>query len=354
MTSQERVKTAIARQQPDRVPIFDQPWPETLARWQSEGMPDGVPVGEFFDFDIVQLAADLSPQFPHEVLEETDDFIIERTSYGTVWKRLKSTPSVLQTLEHPIQTRDDWNRMRDRFLPHRGRVDWRETRRLYLDARARGKYVAYVGFAGNSQIEGLMGMDRSLCLMIEDPEWYRDMVEVLSNLFRDTVLMMCEEGIRLDAVWYPNDMGYRNGTTFSPGTYIELMGKTDAARNAVFHELSMQTILHSDGRIHSLIPAIIDAGFDCLQPLEVKAGMELKELKRDFGGRIALFGGIDARLMSEPNPDAIATEIRAKFAAAMPGGGYLYHSDHSVPSNVSLAQFQHVLDCVRTYGAYYV
>lgn len=352
MTSHERVKTAIARQQPDHVPVFDQPWPETVARWQSEGMPSGMTVGEFFDFDIVQLSADLSPQLPHELLEETDDFIIERTSYGTVWKRLKKTPSVLQTLDHPVKAREDWNRLRDRFLPHRNRVDWSETRRLYLDARSRGKYVAYVGFAGNSQIEGLLGMERSLCLMIEDPEWYRDMVAVLSDLFRDTVLMMYNEGIRFDAVWYPNDMGYRNGTTFSPDTYVELMGATDAARNAVFHEQGMQTILHSDGRIHSLIPAIIEAGFDCLQPLEVKAGMDLTELKREFGGRIALFGGIDARLMSESNPDIIANEIRLKFDAAMPGGGYLYHSDHSVPSTVSLTQFQHVMDCVKHFGAY--
>ena len=352
MTSQERVRAAIARELPDRVPVFDQPWPETIERWHCEGLPRDQEVGRYFDFDIVQMSADLSPRLPYELLDETDDYLIERTTYGTIWKRLRKFPSILQTLEHPINNKSDWLRIRDRLQADPDRVNWPVARQIYESARAQGKYLAFVGFAGNSQIEGLLGFELSLCTMLEDPEWYKDMVEVLSNLFRDTVLLMHDEGLRFDAVWYPNDMGYRNGPTFSPSLYASLQAPSDKRRNAVFHEAGMQTILHTDGDIRSLIPAIIEAGFDCLQPLEVKAGMDVRELKREYGDRLALFGGIDARLMSDPDFSRIEEEIRGKFSIAKTGGGYLYHSDHSVPVNVSFEQFCHVIQCARKYGQY--
>ncbi len=68
MTSQERVRAAIARQQPDRVPAFDQPWPETIERWRNEGLPPDQTVGEYFDFDIVQLESSMLGIFTYRTL----------------------------------------------------------------------------------------------------------------------------------------------------------------------------------------------------------------------------------------------------------------------------------------------
>jgi uroporphyrinogen decarboxylase len=119
-----------------------------------------------------------------------------------------------------------------------------------------------------------------------------------------------------------------------------------------FHQHDMPVILHSCGRVTALIPHLIEAGLDCLQPLEVKAGMDLVELKREFGRDLAFMGGIDVRAMADPNPQAIEDEIRRKFEAALPGGGYIYHSDHSVPNNVSYQQYTRVMELVREHGAY--
>ena len=57
-------------------------------------------------------------------------------------------------------------------------------------------------------------------------------------------------------------------------------------------------------------------------------------------------------LMEDPDDRKIEEEIRTKFAAAMPGGGYLYHSDHSVPKDVSFQKYTFVMECVRKYGRY--
>lgn len=117
-------------------------------------------------------------------------------------------------------------------------------------------------------------------------------------------------------------------------------------------EHGIQTILHSCGRLEGLIPDLIDSGFDCLQSLEAKAGMDVRKLKPKFGDKIAFFGNIDVMLMEEDDNSRIENEIRDKFSAAMPSGGCLYCSDHSIPKDVSFEKYKFVMECVRRYGRY--
>ncbi len=114
----------------------------------------------------------------------------------------------------------------------------------------------------------------------------------------------------------------------------------------------MPVILHNCGCVRDLIPRFIEDGLTCLQPLEVKAGMDLIELKRDFGDKLAFMGGIDVRAMADPDPAVIEEEIKTKILSAKKGGGYIYHSDHSVPNNVSFEQYLRALQLVKEYGAY--
>ena len=80
--------------------------------------------------------------------------------------------------------------------------------------------------------------------------------------------------------------------------------------------------------------------------------MNLIELKKHFGEKLAFMGGIDVRAMANPNPDAISEEIRSKITVAKQGGGYIFHSDHSVPDNVSFQQYQRTMELVRECGVY--
>ena len=112
----------------------------------------------------------------------------------------------------------------------------------------------------------------------------------------------------------------------------------------------MKNILHSCGNVTELIPLLIEVGLDCLQPIEVKAGMDIISLKENYGDRLSFMGGIDVRLMAEAGPEAIEEEIRIKFEAAKKNGGYIYHSDHSIPKNVSFSQYCRVIELVKKYG----
>jgi len=92
---------------------------------------------------------------------------------------------------------------------------------------------------------------------------------------------------------------------------------------SICHEEGMPVILHSCGNVKELIPDLIRGDLDCLQPLEFKAGMDLIELKENFGDRLAFIGGIDVRKMAGPDPGTIEEEIRRKFEVAKKGGGYI-------------------------------
>jgi len=352
MISRERVRTAISRAVPDRVPIFDEIWAATVQRWQGEGLPQGISPDEYFGYDFVKIVPDLSPRFQTKVMEENNEYIIETTPYGCIQRNRKDYASTPEVIDYPIKKKDDWLAIKERLKPDYGRVDWKNARQVYQQAKENGKYLMARTLGGYELARVYVNTEQLLILMLEDPEWIKEIVDVGSQLIIDTLEMILKEGLIFDALWTFNDMGYKNSSLFSPTMYAQIIGPSDKKRNEWCHENGIQTILHSCGCIKGLIPAIIEHGFDCLQPLEVKAGMNLKELKLTYGDKIALFGGINVMNMEDPDDSKIENEIKEKFEIAMPGGGYLYHSDHSIPPDISFRKYQFVVDCVKKYGLY--
>jgi uroporphyrinogen decarboxylase len=167
---------------------------------------------------------------------------------------------------------------------------------------------------------------------------------------------MCERmiqgGFVFDGAWLFCDLGYRKGLFFSPRHYEEQLHPVFKKLCNFFHSRGMPVFLHCCGNVKDLIPYFIEEGIDVLQPLEVKAGMDLQELKKKYGDKMTFMGGIDVRLMAMEDPNLIEEEIKNKVSNAKVGGGYIYHSDHSVPKNVSFEQYKRVIQLVLKYGQY--
>ncbi|MDH5688847.1 MAG: hypothetical protein OEZ48_13425, partial [Candidatus Bathyarchaeota archaeon] len=142
------------------------------------------------------------------------------------------------------------------------------------------------------------------------------------------------------------------GLFFSPKHYEEQLHSVFKDLCGFFHSHGMKIALHCCGRVKDLIPYFIEEGIDCLQPLEVKSGMDLIELKEKYGEKISFMGGIDTRLMALEDAKPLEKEIKEKITVAKEGGGYIYHSDHSVPKNVSFQQYKRVIELVQKYGGY--
>lgn len=352
LTGRERVWLALHHREADRVGVMDAIWSTTLERWRREGLPESPPPETIFDYDMRQIRPDFSFQLPRVTVEETDEYTIVRDEYGKTiknWKHRMSTPDWIDFL---VKTPADWEEHKPLLQWDDSRVDWEATRRAYQEARSEGRFVYYAGAISWDATLPLIGPEAMLYALADNPAWVRDMYQAQADLYLAGAEALMGAGFEFDGAWVYDDMAYRSGPFFSPRMYDELFFPHDKRVCAFFNARDIPVILHTDGQIGPLIPRLIEAGYACLQPLEVKAGMDVVALKKQYGDVLAFMGGIDTRAMSDPDPQAIEREIATKIPFAMRGGGYIYHSDHSVPDLVSLAQYRRVMDLVRHYGRY--
>ncbi len=352
MTSRERISRALNHQEADRVAIQDAIWKTTEARWRREGLPDGVSPGGHFGFEMVRGGADTSFRFPVDVLEETDEYRIHRDANGRVGKDWKDQTSTPMLLGYAIETPDDWLEHKGRLTPSADRIDWDAFDRTYKGAREEGRYFCLGGGVGYQVITGRVHPDRLLEAMLTDPKWVKDMVDAQTDLVLAMLEMVVERGYEPDGFWCSDDLGYRNGLMFSPKVFRELFLPAHRALCDRCHRHGIATFLHTCGNVNEVVDDLIQVGWDCLQPLEVKAQMDLVQVKRDYGDRLTLMGGIDVRVMAEGSDEALVEEVRGKLRVAKEQGGYIYHSDHSIPDNVSFDRYTRTIELVLEHGRY--
>ncbi len=351
MTSRERIGAALAHEEADRVALQDGPWGTALTRWRGEGMPADANPFDLFGYEMVGYGADTSAQLPSEVVEDAETFTIVRNANGALAKNWKSQTSTPEMIDFAIQTRDDWEKHRPNFAMNESRVN-ADGAAASHEQKEKGHWVSYSGAMGYDKTQAIVGSENLLMAFATDEDWVADMLMNSADLIVDTAQAMIDAGYHFDGAFLYDDMGYRNGTLFSPDQYRRLAKPAHAKAFGFFRDRGMPVILHSCGCVNAFIPDLIDAGLSCLQPLEVKAGMDVVELKDLYGDKLSLMGGIDVRKMGSDNPADIEEEIRVKIGHAKKGGGYIYHSDHSVPDSVSYEQYCRVIDLVHEYGAY--
>jgi uroporphyrinogen decarboxylase len=353
MTSRERFLAALSHKEGDRVPIHDSPWGHTINRWHREGLPEDQSPAQYFGWDeLVGQGPDISFQFPHETLEETDTYTIYRDANGATKRSFKDHESTPELIDQTITDRRSWEENKARLAWNDKRVDWDNGLKSNREARERGAFVCLSAAIGYDRTQGFVRSDRLLLAIAEDPAWVKDMFDTTVDLVIAGAEEMMARGFEFDGAFMFDDLGYRNATLFSPAAFRELEFPSQKRLYDFCHAHKMPTILHSCGRVRAIVPDLLEAGLDCLQPLEVKSGMDLVELKKTFDGHLALFGGIDVRAMANPDPKVIEKEIKTKIPVAKKGGGYIYHSDHSVPSNVSFEQYARVMELVLECGTF--
>jgi len=95
MTSRERIKKAFSFQIPDRIGIFDAPWPETVARWRAEGLPPDVHVNDYFQYEVDEcVLMDTSLGLPEKVVETVGDYVIYANVNGVTHNTMRGQTGV--------------------------------------------------------------------------------------------------------------------------------------------------------------------------------------------------------------------------------------------------------------------
>jgi uroporphyrinogen decarboxylase len=356
LTGLERVNRMFARQDHDRVPRHDGYWPETIERWQDEGLNGDVKQALDLlqsDFHAINW---LWPQaFPgrEEIVSIDKDTRVVRDSNGKLvryWRNKSGTPD---HLGFECDSREQWERVFKPALLSTGlQNDPEAVRREYQRGRTRGRWCYLAGVESFEDTRSLMGDETTLIAMAEDPDWIRDVSQTYTDVMLRNLDALMATGIQPDGLWIFGDMAFKTATVCSPQMYRELIWPDHRRLCDWAHAHRMKFIYHTDGDVNGVLDLYVAAGFDCLQPLECKASMDIRNLCPRYGDRLAFFGNIDVMVLITNERAKIETEIRQKLAAGMATKGYIYHSDHSVPPQVSWDTYQFIVSLLDQYGRY--
>ncbi len=352
MSSKERIMRMYRHEEADRVPIMDVPWAGTIRRWHREGMPEGVDWIDYFDLDkTAEIWVNNSPRYPYSVLEETDRYVIYTTEWGVTQKSFKVEDSTPEHLKYTITTPEAWEEAKARMKFSEDRIDWNYLKNNYDRWIAEDRWITgnfWFGF--DVTHSHMVGTETLLVAMYEEPEWVMDMFDTFLSLDIELFDRIWDAGYRFDCVTWPDDMGYKNSLFFSNEMYRELLKPFHKRAVDWAHEHGCVVRLHSCGDVMERVDDLMDIGIDALNPLEVKAGMKPVELKRKYGDRLTLHGGINAVLWDKK--DEIIESIRETVPVLKENGGYIFASDHSIPNSVSLENMTAIINEVKRVGKY--
>jgi len=352
MTSYERFKRTYEHREADRIPIIDSPWPATLQRWKHEGMGTDVEWEDYFGVDrVANINVDNSPRYEIRTLDETDEYTVVTTEWGATvknWKHAASTPGFL---DFTIKDRSSWLEAKKRMTPTRDRVNWDHLRANYRKWRDGGYWIqGNLWFGFDVTHSWTVGTERLLMALVDEPQWCADMFNHFLDVNLALMGMVWDAGYEFDCVTWPDDLGYKHNQFMSVQMYRELLKPAQKRACDWAHARGAKVLLHSCGNVNPFVPEFIEIGVDGLNPVEVKAGMDPAQLKKTYGRELVLHGGINAVLWDDI--DAIEAEMASIIPVLKQSGGYVFSSDHSVPSSVSLDNFRRIVELAKKLGAY--
>jgi uroporphyrinogen decarboxylase len=191
------------------------------------------------------------------------------------------------------------------------------------------------GFFG--ALRNLMGV-QNLCMAFYDNP---ALVERMMEERADRIIEITGEVLkytRFDVFWFWEDMAYNGGPLVGPELFRKFAFSHYRRVCDWLHSQGIEHIgLDSDGNIHSLIPLWLDAGLDHLWPFEVQSGMDVVEVRRRYGRRLGIVGGLDKRVLTRGG-DIMRREVD-RVMPLVEQGGYIPEIDHSVPPDVSWKNF---------------
>lgn len=378
ITNRERERRTLDFKKPvDRGAVEETfyPWSLTTERFVAEGMPQEVaaaatggtgetdsdagqresylPVawGEgvleyerWLGFDPLRRIHFVLPfrHFEEQLLEDHPEYIILRDGYGRQVRRSKDTG--LETeLKPVVETEDDWNRLRE--------YSERVLETHYTDeaiaaaygpvgeAQRRGDYPVRLNIEGFFWVpRELMGIEPHLYNFYDEPEWMHKINDYVLEIYT-TNLMKVLDIVVPDVVYIMEDLSGKNGPMISGGMFDEFIGTYYKKLIPRLRERGVGNIfVDTDGDFNTLIPNFLEAGVDGFLPMDVNAGMDIVEVRRQFP-KLKFIGGFNKLCIAEGR-DAIDAEFE-RILPVVRGGGYIVGADHQVAPSTSLEDYRY-------------
>jgi uroporphyrinogen decarboxylase len=382
MTSRERVLKAIRHEEPDRLPI-------DLGGMASTGIMAiayarlkehlGYSSGEIRIFDMAQQLAEVEP----EILSRFGvDVISLGNSLGKAppefWKPWKLPNGVPCQIPASVDVRPDeenggWLIWENGFPSQRmsasslyfseyfhplAEMTTPEELKLvprpvisdedlkFLETCARGLYentdfAIIANFGGNILEAGntLRGFTRFMMDLAKGGAFVEDLIGgIVETQLSNLSLYLEAVGKYVQIIQFGDDLGMQDRPMMSRSMYQKyLMPGHQKLFQHVHHNSNCAVFIHSCGSIYPLIPDLIAAGIDILNPVQTSAkNMDPKQLKDEFGNQITFWGGgcDTQRVLPFATPDEVAHHVRDRIKIFAPGGGFVFNPIHNIQADV--------------------
>jgi uroporphyrinogen decarboxylase len=163
-------------------------------------------------------------------------------------------------------------------------------------------------------------------------------------------------GDRVDVVIEADDLAGQQGSLLSPKTYRALIQpRHKRLFRFIKDQAPVKVFFHSCGAVRDLLPDFIDAGIDILNPVQISAaGMDLRELKREFGRDVTFWGGgVDTQqVLAYGTPQQVREDVRRNIEALAPGGGFVFAAVHDIQADVPPENIMAMWQAWRDFGEY--
>jgi len=360
---------ALHHRESDRVPVSDFFWGSFLERWKRElGLPATADIYRHYDLDWIVTIPNMDPRIrSFEVLRESPEEIVVRTGYGAVIRKKFADPMPdflsfdTDTLEKmaAFSFDDPWDDRRylsggdnqlggvgDGFA--RNLPPWIDTvKGLHPEFPVYGSICE-----GHEQLWRIIGSENVMLWIGLYPGELARFVERLGTfLVEMTKAQIRAAGGMLDGMVIWGDVAYVNGMLFSPEYWRRHFKPIVAEQIRICHQADLPVIYHGCGNASVLFEDFIGMRLDSYNPLEAKSGLDVVELRKEYGHRMGFCGNMDVLAWANAPLPELRKIVLTKLNAAK-GGGYIFQSDHSVPGNVSAERYQYVVELVRRHGAY--
>ena len=361
----KRMQQTFSCQQPDRVPLFDLFWAEFVAKWQKEkGLAPDANIYEYYDMDMYVVVPNTDPKIDsYQFIEQGDDYSIYKSGFGCTLKKADYSP-MPQYLDFSVKSADDyegfvledpndkkrWYEPSANILAGAGNV---ELPSFYDQMEAvKGKFPTMgIVLEGMEKAWRIRGTEGVLMDMVLEKDKFMKFLKRLEEFEIQLGLKQIEMGV--DFLMVGGDVAYHKGMFFSPDMWREifkpyLYNLCKAMKDA---KPDIKLIYHGCGNALEIYEDIIECGLDSYHSLEVKAGIDVIDVKKKFKDRLSYIGNIDVRDVLTGSKEDIRRNVLTKLNAAK-GGGYIPSSDHSVPDNVPVENYDYFIELVKEHGKY--
>ncbi len=358
MNSPERLLTVFQRGVPDRIPVA--PWLALRVLEQITGQPPRRFLTQFAEDplnSIVKLQEDLGLdpivltfcEFEDEVIDWPARFlrwqpeafenwrvrteITERDTDSVTVRRTITTPGGVLTsayrreryqkwaLEHLVKDESDLELLKYRPDPK------------YLDVSALAALVRATERRA-LVLHNFQGIWYEACTLrdlvsvstdvYERPEWLKRYIHEIGEYLLKLLARVLDSGVKvilLDESWV--------GVGLSAQVFDEYILPYDTRLVELAHARGALVDYHNCGRVRSVLDGMVNTGADVLEPLQplaLNGNMSLAEVKARVGNRIALYGGLNERVLQSDDPEDVRAEVRRCIDEAAAGGGYAIRS----------------------------